>query len=74
MAIRRLEVIGEAVKNIPKTFKEKHPEIEWKKIAGMRDMLIHEYFGVDLKLTYKIVMESVPELKKRISIILKEFV
>ena len=70
--IRMIEIIGEAVKNIPKDFKTKHPEVPWKEIAGTRDKLIHEYFGVDLKLTYKIVKESIPELKENILKILKE--
>jgi len=46
--IRQLEIIGEAAKNISKQFKKRHPEIPWKEMAGMRDVLIHEYFGVDL--------------------------
>ena len=46
--IRRLEIIGEAVKNIPDGFKRKYPNIPWKQISGMRDILIHEYFGVKL--------------------------
>lgn len=70
--IRRIEIIGEAVKNIPNSFKNKYPDIEWKKIAGTRDNLIHDYFGVDLKLTFKIVEKDLPELKKKISKILKE--
>jgi len=70
--IRMIEIIGEAVKNIPENFKTKHPEAPWREIAGTRDKLIHEYFGVDLKLTYKIVKENIPELKENILKILKE--
>lgn len=61
--IRRLEIIGEAVKNIPSSFKTKHPEIPWKQMAGMRDILIHEYFDVDLALTWSVVKLKLPSLK-----------
>lgn len=46
--IRRIEIIGEASKNLPEDFKNEHPEVLWKDIAGMRDILIHKYFGIDL--------------------------
>jgi len=64
--IRRIEIIGEAVKNIQREIKDKYPDIAWKEIAGMRDVLIHEYFGVDLELTWKVAKEDVRELKKKI--------
>jgi uncharacterized protein with HEPN domain len=61
--VRSLEIIGEAVKNVPREFRVEHPEIEWKKIAGLRDVLIHHYFGVDYKMVWDIVKNRVPELK-----------
>ena len=64
--LRRLEIIGEAVKNIPDNFREAHPEIPWQKIAGMRDNLIHEYFRVDLPVVWDTVKGGIPELKKQI--------
>ena len=53
--IRRIEIIGEAIKNIPDDFKRTHEIIPWKEITGMRDILIHQYFGVDLELTWEVV-------------------
>lgn len=63
--IRRIEVIGEAIKNIPIECKNEYPEIPWRAISGMRDILIHEYFSIDLKLTWKVVSLKIPELKKK---------
>ncbi len=68
--IRRLEIIGEAVKNLPATFKSKHPDIPWKNIAGMRDILIHEYFDVDLVLTWRVVKQEIPLIKKKLTLIM----
>jgi uncharacterized protein with HEPN domain len=70
--IRSIEVIGEAVKNLPSGFRNKHPKIPWNKIAGMRDKIIHYYFGVDLETIWKVVNGEIPLLKKQIFKILKE--
>jgi uncharacterized protein with HEPN domain len=56
--IRRLEVMGEAVKNIPATVRKRYPEIRWKEIAGMRDVVIHGYFGVDARRVWKVVRDD----------------
>ena len=61
--IRRIEIIGEAIKGIHDEIKSKYPDIQWKKIAGMRDILIHEYFGIDIKLTWEVVTRDIPKLK-----------
>ncbi len=71
--IRRLEIIGEAVKNLPPSFKNKRPKTPWKKIAGLRDILIHEYFGVDIHLVWQIANKDIPKLKKQISDLLEKF-
>jgi uncharacterized protein with HEPN domain len=70
--IRRLEIIGEAVKNLPPDFKGRYPDIPWQQIAGMRDVLIHEYFGVDLNLTWQTVREDIPSLKSKLEEILQQ--
>ncbi len=69
--VRSLEVIGEAVKKLPLDFKVSHPQIPWKLISGMRDKLIHEYFGVDYKIVWRTVKEEIPSLKNEISKILE---
>ncbi len=68
--VRRLEIIGEAVKGIPEDFRQKHPGIPWRDIAGMRDNLIHEYFIVDLEEVWKTVTTDIVELKQKVSAIL----
>jgi uncharacterized protein with HEPN domain len=64
--IRRIEIIGEAAKNVPEEVKKNYPSIPWKRISGMRDILIHGYFGVDLGLTWKVASEEVRDLGKKI--------
>ncbi len=72
--LRRLEIIGEAVKNIPDDFRAKYPDIPWRQIAGMRDILIHAYFGVNLRRVWKVIKEDIPELKLRILKIIENYV
>ncbi len=70
--VRNLEVIGEAVKNIPEDVKDKKPEVEWEKIAGLRDILIHDYFGIDEDIVWDTVKNKLPELKEKINELLSE--
>ena len=65
--IRQLEIIGEAVKNIPDSFRGKYPKIAWKDIAGFRDKLSHAYFGVNLDRVWKIIESDLPKLKEKIN-------
>lgn len=69
--IRNFEIIGEAAKNISRDLRAKHPEIQWKKISGLRDKLIHFYFGIDYKIVWNIAKKELPKLSKQIENILK---
>jgi len=62
--VRNFEIIGEASKKLPAKIKSLHPEIPWKEMAGMRNKMTHEYFGVDLKIVWKTAKQSLPDLKK----------
>jgi uncharacterized protein with HEPN domain len=65
--IRALEIIGEASKKIPETVKRQNPELPWREIAGIRDILIHEYFGLNLQVIWKTLKEDFPKIKPVIS-------
>ncbi len=70
--IRAIEVIGESVKNLPDSLKNKYPNVPWKEIAGTRDKMIHHYFGVDLNIVWDIISKEIPKLKEDIKDILKK--
>jgi len=70
--IREIEIIGEAAKNLSKEFRNKHSDIPWRQIAGMRDKLIHGYLGVDLDAVWDTATMDVPSLKERLQEILKK--
>jgi len=63
---RSLEIIGEAIKNISDDFKKNYPKIKWKKIAGLRDKLIHHYFSVDWEIIWDIIKNKIPELNENL--------
>ena len=65
-SIKQIEIIGEAANSISKETKAKFTEIEWKQMAGMRNILIHEYFGVDNNLIWQVIMEDIPKLRSKI--------
>jgi len=70
--VRNFEVIGEAVKRIPESMKEERPDIPWRRIAGLRDVLIHQYLRVDLEAVWAIVRDDLPEFKQAVAEILAE--
>ena len=70
--IRKLEIIGEAVKYISIELKKKNPHIQWKRLAGMRDVLIHQYFGVDINVIWDVANKRIPELKSKLRAIAED--
>lgn len=70
--VRNLEIIGEAAKHIPPEVQARYPGVEWRSIAGLRDIVAHEYFGIDDDLLWDIVADQVPELLEQVRRILKQ--
>jgi len=69
---RSLEIIGEAAKQVDQTYREKYPDVDWKAMSGMRDRLIHHYFGVDYEIVWDVVGNEIPKLKNQIEQILEK--
>lgn len=67
--VRSLEIIGEAAKKTPDEYKKSRPKIPWKKMAAMRDVLIHGYFGIDPEIVWKTIQEDMPELERAIKMV-----
>jgi len=70
--LRNLEIIGEAAKHIPENIRMQHPEIPWKRVIGLRNVVIHHYFGVDLSIVWVIIKKQLPELKNAVISLLEE--
>ena len=70
--VRRIEISGEAVRNLSEDFKKKYPQVEWEEIIRTRNKMIHHYFGVDLNIVLDIVKKDLPKLKKQIEKIIKD--
>jgi len=69
--VRSIEIIGEASKKLPEDVKSKQPDIEWRKVAGMRDRLIHDYFGVDYTIVWDVATNKLPDLREKLQSLLE---
>ena len=68
--VRNLEILGEAAKQVPESFRALHPQVDWYRIAGLRDILIHQYFGVDLAIIWDVIQNKIPTLMQNLEQIL----
>lgn len=71
--VRRIEIIGEAIRNLPSDLKDENKDVSWQDIMDMRNKIIHEYFGVDLELVWEVVKKDTPELRQKVENILSSF-
>ena len=70
--VRSLEIIGEATKHLPDDFRQQYPQIPWKRMAGMRDKLIHDYMGVDYEVVWNVVTHQIPDLRQQLERLLQD--
>ena len=70
--LHNLEIIGEAAKHVPVEIKDKNPDVDWRRITGLRDIVAHEYFGVSLEIIWDVIQNKLPELQASIERIIKE--
>ena len=67
--VRNLEIISEAANRLPEDFRAQHPEIEWRKIIGLRNRIVHDYFNIDIEIVWEIIQKDLPNLKSKLSLI-----
>jgi uncharacterized protein with HEPN domain len=70
--MRNLQIIGEAIKHLPANVRKDHKNVDWKKAAGLRDIVVHEYFGINKDIIWDVIRNKIPELKREVKKILKE--
>ncbi len=70
--IKALEIVGEATRRVPTSFRDSHPQIPWREMAGMRDKLVHDYFGVNLEVVWKTIHEDLPPLINALRTLIEE--
>ncbi len=70
--VHHLQIIGEAARALPESFIDQHPEVDWSEIIGMRNILVHNYFGVDVDVVWAVVERDLPDLKHKIQAILQK--
>jgi|SRR3989304_4939267 len=70
--VHHLQIIGEAARALPDNFRDKYPDIPWSKIIGMRNILVHNYFGIDVDVVWAVIINELPDLKKNIMVIIQE--
>jgi uncharacterized protein with HEPN domain len=70
--MRNIQIIGEAIKHLPAEVRKEYKNVDWKKAAGLRDIVVHEYFGVNRDIIWDVIKNKIPELEKEVKIILKD--